>query len=136
MRSVWFVASCRRRLIFVVLAGELALTGVGCHQHYYYYGDACPPGTTVPSTVRTGPVCDVPTQVVEGGTRVADGSSRSTVVTGATTTSPTGIKSSRVVVSEPSEPAKVAWKRSDPDSAATTTTTSVSGNLNDPSVNR
>src|ERR1700728_3659107 len=108
MRSVRFLAVCPRRLLGVILAGHLSLVGMGCHQHYYYYGDACPPGTPVPSTVRAGTVCDVPTQVVEGGTKLAEGSSRSTVVSGAVSSN-----SSRVVVSEPSEPAKVAWKRSD-----------------------
>ena len=129
MRHVRFLAFCRRRLLGVILAGELAFTGMGCHQNYYYYGDACPPGTPVPSTVRAGPVCDVPTEVVEGGTKLADGSSRSTVVSGAVSSN-----SSRVVVSEPSEPAKVAWKRSDPDGSLATT--SVQGTVNDSSVNR
>jgi hypothetical protein len=129
MRHVWFLALCRRRLLGVVLAGELAFTGVGCHQHYYYYGDACPPGAPVSSTVRAGAVCDVPVDVVDGGTKLADGSSRSTVVSGAVSNN-----SSRVVVSEPSEPAKVAWKRSDPDGSPTTT--SVKGTVNDSSINR
>jgi hypothetical protein len=129
MRHAWFLAFRRRRLLGVILAGELALTGLGCHQHYYYYGDACPPGTPVPSTVRSGAVCDVPVEVVEGGTKLADGSNRSTTVTGAVSSN-----SSRVVVSEPSEPAKVAWKRSDPDGSPTTT--SVKGTTDDSSVNR
>jgi hypothetical protein len=131
MRHVRFLASFRRRLIGAVVAAGLALTGVGCHQNYYYYSDPCTPGTTVPSTVRTGPVCEVPTQVVEGGTTVADVSGRSTVVTGATTST----KSSRVVVSEPSEPAKLAWKRADPDGPVAATT-SVQGNLSDTTINR
>jgi hypothetical protein len=129
MRSVRFLAICPRRLLGVILAGQLSLVGMGCHQHYYYYGDACAPGTPVPSTVRAGTVCDVPTQVVEGGTKVAAGSSRSTVVSGGVSSN-----SSRVVVSEPSEPAKVAWKRSDPD--ASLATTSVQGTVNDSAVNR
>jgi hypothetical protein len=129
MRHVRILAFCPRRLLGVMLAGELAFTGMGCHQNYYYYGDACPTGTPVPSTVRAGAVCDVPTQVVEGGTKIADGSSRSTIVSGAVSSN-----SSRVVVSEPNEPAKVAWKRSDPD--ASPATTSVQGTVNDPSVNR
>ena len=129
MRHAWFLAFCRRRLLGVILAGELALTGLGCHQHYYYYGDPCAPGTPMPSSVRSGPVCEVPTQVVEGGTKLADGSSRSTVVSGATPSS-----ASRVVVSEPSEPSRVSWRRSDPDGSLPTT--SVSGTANDSSVNR
>lgn len=129
MRSVRNLASCPRSLPGIILAGGMAFAGMGCHQHYYYYGDACPPGTAVPSTVRAGTVCDVPTEVVEGGTKVADRSSRSTVVSGAVSD-----KSSRVVVSEPSEPSKVAWKRSDPD--ASLATTSVQGTVNDAAVNR
>ena len=129
MRSVRVLAICRRRLLGVILAGQLSFVGMGCHQNYYYYGDACPPGTAVPSTVRAGAVCDVPTQVVEGGTKLAGGSSRSTVVSGAVSSN-----SSKVVVSEPSEPAKVGWKRSDPD--ASLATTSVQGTVNDSAVNR
>ncbi len=133
MRHAWVLAFCRRRLLGVILAGELALTGMGCHQHYYYYGDACPPGAPVSSTVRSGAVCEVPVEVVEGGTKLADGSNRSTIVSGAVSNN-----SSRVVISEssePSEPSKVAWKRSDPDGSPTTT--SVKGTVNDSSsVNR
>jgi hypothetical protein len=129
MRHIGFLAYSRRRLLGVVLAGELALTGMGCHQ-YYYYGEACPPANAVTSSVRTGPVCDVPTQAVEGGTTLANGSSRSTVVTGATSSS----TSSRVVVSQPSEPARVAWKRSDPD--GNVTITGALGTGSDTSVNR
>ena len=132
MRNAWFLAFCWRRLLGVILAGELVFTGMGCHQHYYYYGDACPPGAPVSSTVRSGAVCDVPVEVVEGGTKLADGTSRSTIVSGAVANN-----SSRVVVSEPiepSEPSKLAWKRSDPD--GNPTTTSVKGTVNDSSVNR
>ena len=130
MRHVRFLAFCRRRLPGLILAGELALTGMGCHQNYYYYGDACPPGTPMPSTVRSGPVCDVPTEVVEGGAKLADGSNRSTVVSGTVSSN-----SSKVVVSEPSsEPQKVAWKRSDPDGSVTATKTQ--GTRDDSSVNR
>jgi hypothetical protein len=129
MRHVWFLTLCRRRLLGVILAGELAFTGIGCHQHYYYYGDACSPGAPVSSTVRSGAVCDVPVEVVEGGTKLVDGSNRSTIVSGAVSSN-----SSRLVVSEPTEPAKVAWRRSDPEGS--TTTTSVTGTVNDSSVNR
>ncbi len=130
MRHVRFFVFCRRRRLGVVLAGWLALMGMGCHQDYYYYSDPCAPGTAVSSSVRTGPVCDVPTSVVEGGTKLADGSNRSTVVTGATSST----TSSRVVESEPSEPPKVAWKRSDPDGSVSST--SVQGTVNDAAVNR
>jgi len=134
MGSVGFVAIRPRRLLGVMFAAALAFSGFGCHQHYYYYGDACPPPAPTTSAVRAGAVCDVPTEVVEGGTKVAGGSSRSTVVTGAVTSSPT-----RVVVSQPressSESVKTAWKRSDPDSSSNLSTT-VQGSVNDPSVVR
>jgi hypothetical protein len=106
---------------------------MGCHQHYYYYNDPCAPATAVPSSVRSGPVCEVPSEAVPGGTKLADGSTRSTVVTGASTSSSAGT-SSRVVVSEPAEQTKVAWRRSDPD--ATQATTSVKGTINDNSLDR
>ncbi len=117
------------RLSGVILAGAMVFAGVGCHQHYYYYGDACAPIAPVPSTVRTGPVCDVPAQSVEGGTKLSSGSTRSTIVSGG---SPSN--SSKVVVSEPSEPSRVSWRRSDPDGSLATT--SVQGSTNDSSVNR
>ena len=129
MRLAGFLAFCRCRLLGFILAGAMVSAGVGCHQHYYYYGDACAPGAPVPSSVRTGPVCDVPVQSVEGGTSLASGSTRSTVVSGG---SPSN--SSRVVVSEASEPSRVAWRRSDPDGSLATT--SVQGTTNDSSVNR
>jgi hypothetical protein len=132
MRLGWFLTFCRHRLFGVILAGELAIMGVGCNPYCYNYRDpCCAPATPVPSTVQTGPVCDVPTQVVEGGTKLADGSSRSTVVSGATPST-----SSRVVVSEPTDPSRASssWRRSDPDGGLAATT--VSGTTNDSSVNR
>jgi hypothetical protein len=124
MRQAWFLALCRRRLLGVILAGELAFAGVGCHQHYYYYGDpACGPSTTtLPSTVQSGTtICDGPTQVVEGGTKVGNGSTVSSNVS--------GTKSSRVVVSEP----RNSWKtKADPDSSVART--DVEGALNGPTI--
>jgi hypothetical protein len=122
MRQPWFPALCRRRLLGVILAGGLALTGFGCCQHYHYYGSsACGPATTMlPSTVQSSPIDDAGTQVVEGGTKVGAGSTISSSVA--------GTKSSRVVVSEP----RNAWKRSDPDGSVATT--SVEGTLNDSTI--
>jgi len=99
---------------------------MGCHQHYHYYGgSACGPSTTttLPSTVQTGTICDEPTQVVEGATKVGDSSSRSTIVS--------GTKSSRVVLSEPADKSPFPWKRSDPD---TSLATSVQGGIGDTTV--
>jgi hypothetical protein len=114
MRQAWFLALCRHHLLGVILAGALAFTGLGCHQHYYYYGDSpCGPSTTtVPSTVQSGTtIRDEPTQVVEGGTKVSTGATVSSNVSSST-------KSPRVVLSEP----RNSWKTADPDSSAPTTT--------------
>ena len=83
------------------------------------------------SAVKGGPICEVPTQVVEGGTALSEGSSRATTVTGAApTTTP------RVVVSEPygQGQSPLSWRRSDPDASAPTTI--VNGNIDGSSVNR
>ncbi len=127
MRRVRFLALCRRRLLGVILAGGLAFASVGCHQHYHYYGSsACGPSTTtLPSTVQTGTICDEPTQVVDGATKVGYSSSRSTIVT--------GTKSSRVVLSEPTDKSPFSWKRSDPDSSSSLAT-SVQGGISDTTV--
>jgi hypothetical protein len=128
MRQPWFLALCRRRVLGLILAAGLPCTGFGCHQNYCYYDNPCAPASPVPSTVRSGPVCEVPTQVVEGETRVADGSSRSTIVSGGQPTAP------RVVVSEPSDQSRSSWRRSDPDGSMATT--SVQGTINDATINR
>jgi hypothetical protein len=128
MRKARFLAFCRRPHLGVILASSLAFAGAGCHQHYYYYGDPCAPGMPAPATVRSGPVCDVTTQVVEGEATVADGSTRSTTVTGGQAKSP------RVVVSEPASSSRFSWRRSEPDGSQATT--SVSGSIDDAKVNR
>ena|ERR1039458_7546542 len=128
MRKARFLAFCRRPLLGVILASGLAFAGAGCHQNYYYYGDPCAPGMPVSSTVRSGPLCDVPTQVVEGDTTVAGGSNRSTTVTGGQSKSP------RVVVSEPGSASPFSWRRSDSDGSQAIT--SVQGSTNDATVNK
>ena len=69
MRRARFV----RGTLGALLAGLVGLSGC---THNYYYGalPACPPGTTavVPgSAVQYGSVCEVPSQVVGGGTAVS-----------------------------------------------------------------
>ncbi len=118
-----------RALVGLILASGLAFAGSGCHQHYHYYNstDPCAPGTPVSSTVRSGSICDPQTSLVEGGTTVADGSARSTTVSGAQSKSP------RVVVSNPDSSSRFSWRRSDSDGLAQT---SVQGSLDDGKVNR
>lgn len=118
---------------WLLLAGWAAM--VGC-THNYYYGTGAPicgepvaPTTVVPGGY--GAVCDVPTQV-NGGSLVAQGPNR-TIVANAP-------RPSQVLVSEPRDtgpvvrgPGRFSWRRSDPDSLATT---KVDGALEDGSVNR
>jgi hypothetical protein len=118
-----------RVLVGLTLASGLAFAGPGCHQHYHYYNtDPCAPGTPVSSTVRSGPLCDPQTSIVEGGTTMADSSNRSTTVSGGQSKSP------RVVVSEQGGSSRLSsWRRSDSDSLATT---SVQGTVDDAKVDR
>jgi hypothetical protein len=133
MPDARFLPLSRRRLLGVVSACTLACAGWGCQQPpcYTYYGygvPPCAPAVPSPAAVTSGPVCDVPTRVVEGGTTTADASGRSTVVSGSQNPSP------RVVVSEPVERRRPFWRPADPD--ATLATTSVEGAVSDSSVNR
>lgn len=96
MRNARSPYSPARRIWIAALAGGLCVCGVGCHQHYYYYGPpgvaaGCPPAVLSPSAVVEGPICEVPS-AVDGGAVV---SSRSTVIDD-------GRKRSKVVISEPS----------------------------------
>ncbi len=105
-----------RATLGVVLTGWIG--SAGCTHNYYYGGVpvACAPGTTtiVPgSSVQYGSVCEVPAQVVGGGTVVA--------LSPGVRSSAAGAPSSRVVVSEPANRPKLSWRRSDPDSSMATT---------------
>ncbi len=128
MRKARFLAFCQRPLLGVILASGLAFVGAGCHQHYYYYGDPCATGMPAPTTVRTGPLCDTTTQVVEGDATVAGGSNRSTTVAGGQSKSP------RVVVSQPGSASPFSWRRSDPE--ASQATTSGAGSTDAAKVNK
>jgi hypothetical protein len=128
MQQARFPSRCLAPLLGVILAGEVVCTVSGCHQHYYYYGNPpCSPCSPAPNTVQYGSVCDVPTQVVEGGTTLSDSSGRSTTVTGTK-------NSTRVVVSEPTNPSPFSWRKSDPE--ASMATTSVEGAATDSTINR
>ena len=72
------------------------------------YGPLCAGDAGLPSTVRSAPLCDPTTSIVDGGTTVADGPTRSTTVTGGQSRSP------RVVVSNPDSSSRFSsWRRSD-----------------------
>ena len=110
-----------------LLAGVIG--SAGC-THNYYYGNVpvCGPTATLPpGTVQYGAVCDVPTQVVGGGSVVTQAPPSTTVVAGA--------RPPRVVVSQPiAGPQRFPWRRSDPDGGLATTR--VEGALDDPSITR
>jgi hypothetical protein len=128
MRRDGFSDLRRWAALALAMAGGLAC--VGCHQNFYYYGEP-PYGPPVKgaSSVQVGSICDVPTQVVDGGTRSSEVSPPSPRVSG-TTVSP------RVVVSTPDQsPARLSWKRADPDAGPGPTTT-VEGNIDPPTVIR
>ena len=129
MRKARFLGLLKHTIVPAALASGLAFAGLGCHQHYHYYnGDPCAPGAPVASSMRSGTICDPQTSVVNGGTTVADGPSRSTTVSGGESKSP------RVVVSQPGGVSRLSsWRRSDADSLATT---SVQGSVDDAKVNR
>jgi hypothetical protein len=129
MGKARFLEFSKRAIVPAIVAAWLAFAGPGCHQHYHYYNsDPCAPGTPVASTMRSGTSCDPSTSIVDGGTTVAEGSARSTTVTGGQS------KSARVVVSEPSGSSRSSsWRRTDVDSLATT---SVQGTVDDTKINR
>ncbi len=132
MRKTRSLAFCQRHehiLIGFFLASGLAFVGPGCHQHYHYYNtDPCAAGTPVQSSVRIAPLCDTTTSIVDGQTTMADGSTRSTTVSGGQSKSP------RVVVSNPDSSSRFSsWRRSDSEPLAQT---SVQGSLDDNKVNR
>lgn len=111
------------------------LSLVGCtHNHYYGPGvPVCgPTAVAVPATVTNGAVCEVPTQV-DGGSVVAQGSGRTTIVSGVPIYS--GTQAPRVVVSEPNAGSRFGrWQRANPDAGLATTR--VEGAYNDTTTNR
>jgi hypothetical protein len=110
--------------IFALL-GILGVLGPGCHQHYYYYGNppGCGPISPAPSSIQYGSTCDVPTQVIEGGTVLPRRVDEPALVGHA--------RRPRVVVSENDRP-RSSWKATDPE--ASLATTQVEGALRDSTV--
>jgi hypothetical protein len=119
----------RYRLVLTGLAGVLIAGGPGCYPCYYRCDPGCAPSMAVPSTVRTGSICDSPSQVSSAKATVTEGSTRTTTVSGATPSS-----NPRVVLSQPSTPSRFSWRNSDPDASPAATT--VEGAINNSSVNR
>ncbi len=114
----------RRAGLGVLLAGCVSLSGC---THNHYYGASVPAcGPTVVGSIAAdapeyGAVCEVPNQVVSGGSVVAQRQPGVTVVPAP--------KAPRVVVSEPRGNSRLAWRRSDPEESLATTR--VEGALDD-----
>jgi hypothetical protein len=122
-----------RRVCGVILAG--CTVGLAGCTHNHYYGNAvpvCGPVTTVPGSVASGSICEVPTQV-GGGTLIGSGQGRSTIVADAPFYS--GSRAPRVVVSEPSGGSRLGrWHRADPEAGLAQTR--VEGEYTDSTTNR
>lgn len=113
----------RARFVSGTLGALLAgwVGSAGC-THNYYYGAmpaACAPGTPtlVPGTASSASICDLPTQLFGGGTFVAASPG---IKSSVTTTAPPSSSSSEVVVSEPINRPRPAWRRPDPESNVAT----------------
>jgi hypothetical protein len=107
------------------------LASAGCTHNYYYGVNPCGPAPT--TVVPYGSVCEVPSEVPGGS---------STTVGGAVTrpgliASPVlgGPRPPKVVVSEPNDGSRFAWRRSDPDAGPVTTQVQ-GGAVEDPTVVR
>ena len=116
MQQAGFLTARRSRtkVALRILLGGLILSGPGCHQHYYYYGntaDGCPPIS--PATVVDGPVCDSSSPVIQGGTVVSSVSDAPT-----TRSKP---RRSKVVVSEANSGGKSSWQAVGPESSVART---------------
>ena len=114
----------------VLLAGYVSLSSGCTHNHYYGASvPVCGPtvvGSTGADGSEYGAVCEVPSQVVSGGSVVTQ-SPAGAMVTAAP-------KAPRVVVSEPRGGPRFAWRRSDPENSLATTR--VEGALDDPTITR
>ena len=104
----------RRRLSRTAALLGLVLTGWGCQQppYYFYYGSgapACVPVVPAPAGSVNSNVGDPPTEVIEGGMTSVEVPNRTTTVIGSQAPK-------RVVVSEPEDRPRTAWRRNtDPD---------------------
>ena len=120
----------RYEVLSALLGAAILSTLAGCTHNYYYGGVpvACPPspGGVVSSDVQYGSVCEVPSQVVGGGTVIA---------TNPPGTPPalSGPRPPRIVLSE-TPSSRLAWRRADPDGGVATTR--VDGAVDEPTVTK
>jgi hypothetical protein len=103
-----------RALLLVLATGYVGLLSGCCHHWCYNRASECPPVTANAGAVRYGSVCDAP----EGDTIISQAPRRSSVGSA---------PRPRVVVSE-SGSGSNGWRKSDPESMATTR---MEGNIDD-----
>ena len=132
MRQAWIA-----RIALGILLATGGMTSTGCTHNYYYTtpgAGPCAPVTVLPgstasaSTVPSyGEICDVPTQVIGGGTIVAGAPLMTSPALG-------GARPPRVVLSDSPGRSRGPWRRTDPDSSLATTR--VEGALDDSTITR
>jgi hypothetical protein len=107
----------------------LLTTSSGCiHNHYYTPAAGCPPTVTSSAgVVDYGALCEVPNQVVNGGTVVSGKPLVASPVLG-------GARPPRVVVSQPGGSRLGSWRNADPEGGLATTR--VEGAIDDPTLKR
>lgn len=114
----------------VLLGAAFWGMSAGCTHNYYYGGvpTACAPtpGGVLSSGVQYGSVCEVPSQVVGGGTVIATNPPGSPPAL-------SGPRPPRVVLSD-SPGSSPSWRRADPDGGLATTR--VDGAVDDPTVTK
>jgi hypothetical protein len=118
-----------RGVAVAALAAAILAGAAGC-THNYYYGTpvACAPAVTTPGVVENGALCEVPTQVVDGGTVVSGRPLVATPVLG-------GARPPKVVLSQPNGGSRLGGWRS-ADSEGSLATTRVEGAVDDPTLTR
>jgi hypothetical protein len=127
MRQARILSLHGRRSPRIATLLGLVLTGWGCqHAPYYFYSGApaCVPVVPAPAGSVNSNVGDPPTEVIEGGVTSVEVPDRTTTVIGSQS-------QRKVVVSEPEDRPRTAWRRNtQPDPAIATDVegaTSISG---------
>ena len=96
------------RTLAAFIAACTMIIHMGCCHYCYQHQPVCPPVASSAPVVRYGAVCDAPSE----GTVISQAPSRSSSINDA--------PRPKVVVSEPSGRNSSGWRRSDPESMATT----------------
>ena len=110
----------------IVLGAALLSSAGGCIHNHYYTPAGCPPTVSSAGTVDYGAVCEVPSQVVDGGRVVTTRPLVNSPLLG-------GARPPRVVLSQPNGN-RLGWHSADSEGGLATT--QVEGAVNDPTLTR